>query len=43
MKITVLNKGPNSKSAFSTQVKAYIRFNFEFEYRKHSTIKGDAN
>ena len=36
-------KAPNSKSAFSTQVKAYIHFNFEFEYRKHRSIKGDAN
>jgi hypothetical protein len=33
-------KAPNSKSAFSTQVKAYIYFNFEFEYRKHCTMKG---
>jgi hypothetical protein len=36
-------KALNSKSAFSTQVKAYIHFNFESEYRKHRTIKGDAN
>jgi hypothetical protein len=35
-------KALNSKSAFSTQVKAYIHFNFESEYRKHRTIKGDA-
>jgi hypothetical protein len=33
-------KTPNSKSVFSNQVKAYIYFNFEFEYRKHRTTKG---
>jgi hypothetical protein len=33
-------KAPNSNSAFSTQVKAYFNFDFEFEYRKHRTIKG---
>jgi hypothetical protein len=33
-------KAPNFTSLFSTQIKAYFYFDFEFEYRKHRTIKG---
>jgi hypothetical protein len=33
-------KAPNSKTWFSTRIKAYFDFIFEFEYRKHLTIKG---
>jgi hypothetical protein len=36
-------KAPNFKSLFSTLIKAQFYFIFEFEYRKHRTIKGDAN
>jgi hypothetical protein len=33
-------KAPNFKSLFSTRIKALFHFTFEFEYRKHRTIKG---
>jgi hypothetical protein len=36
-------KAPNFKSLLSTQIKALFHFTFEFEYRKHRTIKGDTN
>jgi hypothetical protein len=36
-------KAPNSKSLFSALIKTSFIFDFEFEYRKHRTIKGDAN
>jgi hypothetical protein len=36
-------KAPNFKSLFSTRIKVLFHFIFEFEYRKHRAIKGDAN
>jgi hypothetical protein len=35
-------KAPNFKTMLSTRIKAQFTFSFEFEYRKHRTIKGDA-
>jgi hypothetical protein len=36
-------KAPDFISSFSNQDIAYFIFDFEFEYLKHRTIKGDVN
>jgi hypothetical protein len=45
MKIMVLTKGrpPTPSQCFNLESRLNLIFDFEFEYRKHPTIKGDAN
>jgi hypothetical protein len=45
MKLMVLTKGrpPTPSRCFHLESRLNLFFDFEFEYRKHRTIKGDAN